>query len=160
MIMEKKMSLEETLKALAESQTKLAVAMTNYAETIDKYGLKIITANGGDTPAAAASSEKPKAEGKPKGGKAAAAKADAAAGEGGGDDGFGNEGGGDGFGDEGGKTYTFDDVKAKLLSLMSKNGGDKTASVAIINKYGYQSLNDIKDQHFAQIVADVEKALK
>jgi len=163
MIMEKKMSLEESMKDLAASNRELAGSLKFYAETVNKYGLKIIESNGGEAPAAAAAAaatDKPTG-GKPKGGKAAAAKAEPAApeggegGEGGGDDGFG---GGDGFGGE--TTLTFDDVKAKLLALMSKNGGDKTASVAIINKYGYASLNDIKDAHFEQIVADVDKAMK
>lgn len=150
------MSLEESMKTLADASDRLAVALTRYAETVDKYGLKIIEANGDAAPSAAATSEKPAKAGKTKG--AAATKeepaANAGSGDGFGDDGFG--GGGEG----GGKEYTFDEVKGKLLELMKKNGGDKTESVAIINKYGYASLNDIKDAHFGDIYAAVEKAMK
>lgn len=146
------MSLEESMKNLAEANERLATALTKYAETVDKYGLRIIEANGdGSAPAAAASTEKPKG-GK---GKAAASKEEPAA-SAGSNDGFGDDGFG---GSGGGKTYTFDEVKQKLLDLMNKNGGDKTESVAIIGKYGYQSLNDIKDAHFTDIVNDVDKAL-
>lgn len=162
------MSLEESMKDLAESNREraaadreLAKAMTFYAETINKFGLSLHNSNEGKEPqpgAAAASADKPSGRGR---GKAAtaAAKEEPAAGSNDGfsDDGFG--GGGEG-GEGGGKEYTFDEVKAKLLELMKKNGGDKTESVAIINKYGYASLNDIKDAHFSDIYAAVEKAMK
>jgi hypothetical protein len=164
--MEKKMSLEESMKDLAESNREraaadreLAKAMTFYAETINKFGLSLHNSNEGKEPqpgaVASATSDKPSGRGRKPAATAKEEPAAAGSNDGFGDDGFGGEGG-----EGGGKEYTFDEVKGKLLELMKKNGGDKTESVAIINKYGYASLNDIKDAHFSDIYDAVEKALK
>lgn len=149
---EQNMSLEKSMAALAAANLVLAEAMTKYAATIDKYGLKIAGANG-DAPAA----EKPKATGRGRKTEPAATPP-ADDGLGGDDDGFGNEGAGDGEPSAPDK-LTADQVKAKLLEVRDAFG-DKAPALKIINGFGYNAIPDVKPADFKKVWIECEKALK
>ena len=161
------MSLEESMKALAESNLKLAAAQEHYAGVIEKFGSLVVASPGAGTaatPAAAAettgkpltAAQKKKAE------KEAAEKAAA----GGGGDGFGGDG--DGFGDEGGEAggdepevpekLTGDQVKAKLLEVRDAYG-DKAPALKIINDLGYAAIPDVKPADYKKVWIAAEKAI-
>ena len=150
------MSLEESMKELAESNLKLAKSFDRYADVIQKFGLKIENDNAGKTPAGDAEpEEKPAGKAAGKGKPAGKAAGKPAAGKG--DD--------DGFGDEEekpagkAKKLTHDDVKAKLLEIRDA-AEDKEPALAIIREYGYDSIPTIKEKDYAAIFADAEKWLE
>lgn len=165
------MSLEESMKALAESNLKLAAAQEHYAGVIEKFGSLVVASPGAGTaaatPAAAAettgkpltAAQKKKAE-KEAAEKAAADKAAA------GGDGFGGDG--DGFGDEGGEAggdepevpekLTGDQVKAKLLEVRDAYG-DKAPALKIINDLGYAAIPDVKPADYKKVWIAAEKAI-
>lgn len=134
--------------SLEQSMEKLAEAMTYYADTIKKFGLKVETDNGETKPKAKTEEAEPKKKvGRPAG--SAKSKADAE------DDGFGGEDNED--------EVTLDVVKAKLMSV-KEAAGDKAPALKIIGKYGYNALGELQGddevKNYAKIVADCEKWLK
>lgn len=164
------MSLEESMKALAESNLKLAAAQEHYAGVIEKFGTLVVASPGAGTAATPASAaettgkpltaaQKKKAE-KEAAEKAAAEKAAA------GGDGFGGDG--DGFGDEGGEAggdepevpekLTGDQVKAKLLEVRDAYG-DKAPALKIINDLGYAAIPDVKPADYKKVWIAAEKAI-
>lgn len=164
------MSLEESMKALAESNLKLAAAQEHYAGVIEKFGSLVVASPGAGTAATPASAaettgkpltaaQKKKAE-KEAAEKAAAEKAAA------GGDGFGGDG--DGFGDEGGEAggdepevpekLTGDQVKAKLLEVRDAYG-DKAPALKIINDLGYAAIPDVKPADYKKVWIAAEKAI-
>lgn len=154
------MSLEDSMKTLAESNLKLAAAMDSYAATIEKFG-SMVVAQPGDAPAAATEKAAPaeKAPAKKAAAKKAAAKkaepetqAD--------DAGLGDD---DGFGGEGGEAevpekLTGDQVKAKLLEVRDAYG-DKAPALKIINDLGYNAIPDVKAADYQKVWAACEKAI-
>ena len=160
------MSLEDSMKALAESNLKLAAAQERYAGVIEKFGSLVVASPGA---AAADTSAKTEAAGKPltaaqkkKAEKEAADKAatEAAAGGDGGfgdDDGFGNEGAG-GDEPEVPEKLTADQVKAKLLEVRDAYG-DKAPALKIINDLGYSAIPDVKPADFKKVWIASEKAI-
>lgn len=152
------MSLEDSMKTLAESNLKLAAAMDSYAATIEKFG-SMVVAQPGDAPAAAtekaAPAEKaPATKGKGRGKAATKAEPETT-----GDDGAAE---GDGFGDEGAAEVpdklTADQVKAKLLEVRDAYG-DKAPALKIINDLGYNAIPDVKPADFQKVWAACEKAI-
>ena len=145
------MSLEESMLALAKSNTELAAAQSRLAEAqekvADKYDemIAFVQANGGHTDA---KDEKPAA----KTGKATktaakktAGKTTAAASE---DDDNDGGMGGESAAEE---ALDFDTVKAKLLEVRDVFG-DKSHALAIIKKHGgYAALTEIQEKDFRKI---------
>ncbi len=160
------MSLEDSMKALAESNLKLAAAQEHYAGVIEKFGSLVVATNGEAATVAAPAKEPAAAKGGKgaKGGKAAAKTepaADAAAasdGFGGDDDGFG--GGGEASGDEPEvpEKLTGDQVKAKLLEVRDAYG-DKAPALKIINDLGYAAIPDVKPADYKKVWIAAEKAI-
>ena len=159
------MSLEDSMKALAESNLKLAAAQERYAGVIEKFGSLVVASPGA---AAADTSAKTEAAGKPltaaqkkKADKAATeAATEAAAGGDGGfgdDDGFGNEGAG-GDEPEVPEKLTGDQVKAKLLEVRDAYG-DKAPALKIINDLGYAAIPDVKPADYKKVWIAAEKAI-
>lgn len=158
------MSLEESMKALAESNLKLAAAQEHYAGVIEKFGSLVVASAGDAAPATAAASTKTDAapatagKGKGKGGKG---KAEPAAETKTDDAGFGDD---DGFGgDEGGEAevpddLTADQVKAKLLEVRDAYG-DKAPALKIINDLGYSAIPDVKKADFKKVWIACDKAI-
>lgn len=154
------MSLEDSMKTLAESNLKLAEAMDNYAGIIEKFG-SMVVAQPGDAPAAAtekaAPAEKaPATKGKGRGKAATKAEPETKAD----DAGFGDD---DGFGGEGGEAevpekLTGDQVKAKLLEVRDAYG-DKAPALKIINDLGYNAIPDVKAADYQKVWAACEKAI-
>lgn len=159
------MSLEESIKALAESNLKLAAAQEHYASVIEKFGSLAVATSGEAATAATPAKEPAAAKGGKgaKGGKAAAKTepaADAAAagdGFGGDDDGFGG-GGGDGDEPEVPEKLTGDQVKAKLLEARDAYG-DKAPALKIINDLGYAAIPDVKPADYKKVWIAAEKAI-
>lgn len=132
--------------SLEDAMSQLAVAMNRYSDVIEKYGVAVEAKNsGGDA------SEKPAARGKPGPKPKPSAAAEPPDDE---DDGLGGED--EGLGED---ELTIDDVKAKLVEVRTKTG-DKEAALAIMKKYGYAKVGDIKEKDFAAIVKACEKHLK
>ena len=156
------MSLEESMKALAESNLKLAAAQEHYAGVIEKFGSLVVASPGAaaaDTPTKTEAAGKPlTAAQKKKAEKEAADKA-AAGGDGGfgDDDGFGNEGAG-GDEPEVPEKLTSDQVKAKLLEVRDAYG-DKAPALKIINDLGYSAIPDVKPADFKKVWIASEKAI-
>ena len=161
------MSLEDSMKALAESNLKLAAAQEHYAGVIEKFGSLVVASAGDAAPAAAAASTKADAapattgKGKGKGGKGKAEPAaetktdDAGFGD---DDGFGgDDAGGEGEA-EGPEKLTGDQVKAKLLEVRDAYG-DKAPALKIINDLGYNAIPDVKAADYQKVWAACEKAI-
>lgn len=158
------MSLEESMKALAESNLKLAAAQEHYAGVIEKFGSLVVASAGDSAPAAAASAKTDAApattgKGKGKGGKG---KAEPAAETKTDDAGFGDD---DGFGgdDAGGEAevpddLTADQVKAKLLEVRDAYG-DKAPALKIINDLGYSAIPDVKKADFKKVWIACDKAI-
>ena len=130
------------MKALAESNLKLADAMTNYGTILNNIAnsnptsVVVNKVEGGE-----AAPAKAKPGPKPKDKPADPPKVE--------DDGFGEDA----------KVYTFDDTKAKLMAVKDKNGGDKQAALDIIGKYGYKALPEIGEAHYADIIRDCDAFL-
>ena len=146
------MSLEDSMKTLAESNLKLAAAMDNYAATIEKFG-SMVVAQPGDAPAAAtekaAPAEKaPATKGKGRGKAATKADDDAGFSD---DDGFDGEA-------EVPEKLTGDQVKAKLLEVRDAYG-DKAPALKIINDLGYNAIPDVKAADYQKVWAACEKAI-
>lgn len=151
------MSIEEALKENAAASLELAKAMRFYAETINKYGLKIEQANTGEEPAASTTSKTTTGARETAAQKKAREKAEAAAAaaaEEGDDDGFGSA---EPEGDEE-PELTADTVKAILLQVRDKHE-DKGPALAIIAKFGYKAIPDIKPKDYAAIYKAAEKEL-
>lgn len=155
------MSLEESMTTLAESNLKLAKALSRYADVIEANGVAVVSkANTGS------------GEGDEGGGKASgktttskATKATSKTSNKGGDK---DEGDDDGLGGDGGKStgkggkttkkaLTFDEVKAKLLEV--KELGGREAAAEIFGEYGYSSLNNVQEKHYQDIYDDAQKYL-
>ena len=153
------MSLEDSMKTLAESNLKLAAAMDNYAATIEKFG-SMVVAQPGDAPAAAtekaAPAEKaPATKGKGRGKAATKAEPEAKADDD--DAGFGEDDGFDGEAEVPEK-LTGDQVKAKLLEVRDAYG-DKAPALKIINDLGYNAIPDVKAADYQKVWAACEKAI-
>ena len=136
--------------SLETAMENLAVAMTRYADVVEKYGLKIEGAN----TAKAEVADKPAAKGKAADKPAAKGKAAAD------NDGFGEDEDKPAAKGKAKKALTHDDVKAKLLEVKEANGGDKQAAIDIISEYGYAGIPSIKEKDFEAIFADAEKWLE
>ena len=136
------MSLEESMKDLAESNRELAAAQRYYAGVIEKFGLKVESENEGKAPAAAAAAK----ESKPAAGKGKSKPADppAAAKE---DDGFGDDEGGE---DEIPKELNADIIKAKLFEVKDAYG-DKAVALKIIQDLGYNAIPDVKAKDYEKV---------
>lgn len=160
------MSLEDSMKALAESNLKLAAAQERYAGVIEKFG-SLVVASAGEGAAAATPTKTDAAPATGKGkGKAATGKgksepaADTTKADDGGfgdDDGFGNEGAG-GDEPEVPEKLTSDQVKAKLLEVRDAYG-DKAPALKIINDLGYSAIPDVKPADFKKVWIASEKAI-
>ena len=152
------MSLEESMKDLADANRELAAGLREYAGVIKKVGLKAL---------GKADSEEEEEEGapKPKASKSTATKSTAAKSatkksapkeeeEEEEEDPFGeNEE------EEEEEEVTLDDVKAALIALRDKTG-DKEAPLAVMGKFGYKKVPDIQSKDFAKVKAAAEAALK
>lgn len=160
------MSLEDSMKALAESNLKLAAAQEHYASVIQKFG-SLVVASAGDGAAAATPTKTDAATTKPltaaqkkkaekEAAERAAAEATGADAGFGDDDGFGNEGGGDE--PEVPEKLTSDQVKAKLLEVRDAYG-DKAPALKIINDLGYSAIPDVKPADFKKVWIASEKAI-
>ena len=155
------MSLEESMKALAESNLKLAAAQEHYAGVIEKFG-SLVVASAGDGAAAATPAKTdaaPAAKGG-KGSKGGKGKTDPAPETKNDDAGFGDD---DGFGGEDGEPevpekLTADQVKAKLLEVRDAYG-DKAPALKIINDLGYSAIPDVKPADFKKVWTACEKAI-
>lgn len=153
------MSLEESMKALAESNLKLAAAQEHYAGVIEKFG-SLVVASAGDgaaTPTKADAAPATSKGGKGKGGKGKTDPAPEAKND---DAGFGDD---DGFGGEDGEPevpekLTADQVKAKLLEVRDAYG-DKAPALKIINDLGYSAIPDVKPADFKKVWTACEKAI-
>ena len=161
------MSLEESMKSLAESNLKLAAAQERYAGVIEKFGSLVVATNGeAATVATPAKTDKPPTAAEKKAAAAAAKKAAEAAAAA--SDGFGgDDAGSDGFGgdDAGGEgepevpeKLTSDQVKAKLLEVRDAYG-DKAPALKIINDLGYSAIPDVKPADFKKVWIASEKAI-
>ncbi len=149
-------TLEESLKLLAESNVTLAKAQTYYADTINKFGLKIEKANEGKTPnpdgeATGSSAPPPKAETaaqkkKREAAESAAREEETGEEETGEDDGFGEEE------EEKGapENISAEDVRAILLKVRDKFG-DKSHAIDICKKFGYKGIPDIKEKDYEKV---------
>ena len=144
------MSLEESMLALAKSNTELAAAQSRLAEAqekvADKYDemIAFVQANGGN---AEAKDEKQAAKtGKATKATKATTKKAAAPAEDEGDN--GEDLGGESAAEE---ALDFDTVKAKLLEVRDVFG-DKSHALAIIKKHGgYAALTEIQEKDFRKI---------
>ena len=148
------MSLEDSMKTLAESNLKLAAAMDNYAATIEKFGSMVVAQPG----VAAEPSPEPEPAEKPAPAakKAAAKKAEPEA-KADDDAGFGEDDGFDGEAEVPEK-LTGDQVKAKLLEVRDAYG-DKAPALKIINDLGYNAIPDVKAADYQKVWAACEKAI-
>lgn len=144
------MSLEDAVLKSAEAQLALAKAMNYYADTINKYGLKVEQA-GGAEPAAArtAADEKP---GRKKRVVDAAPEPEIEP-EIEDDDGF------DEPEEESTDVLTADDIRGILLKVRDKFG-DKSHAIAICNKFGYKGIPDIKEKDYAKVYAAAKSKLE
>ena len=146
------MSLEESMKELAESNRELAAAQREYVATIREYGTRVLLGEGEEaagkktTGKAQTAAEKKAADAAAKKSAAAAAAQD--------DDGFGDE-----DDDAGSEKLSHDDVKALLVEVKNTNG-DKEEALALIRKYGYDSIPKIQEKDFAKIAKDARAWLK
>lgn len=147
------MSLEESMKELAESNLTLAKSLSRYAEVVEKYGLKIESANNGGAEPEGKPEKAPKEEKQTPAQKKAAEKAAAAAKAGKDDDGF------DDKPPKKTKKLTHDDVKAKLLEIRDA-AGDKQPALDLIGEHGYSAIPDIQEKDFDAIHADAVKWLE
>lgn len=149
------MSLEESMKELAESNLTLAKSLSRYAEVVEKYGLKIESANNGGAEPEGKPEKAPKEEKQTPAQKKAAEKAAAAAKAAKDDD--------DGFDAPApakkAKKLTHDDVKAKLLEIRDA-AGDKQPALDLIGEHGYSAIPDIQEKDFDAIHADAVKWLE
>ena len=148
------MSLEESMKELAESNLALAKAMNGYAKVITEHGTQAVVSGkpAKDDPDAGSSS-KPQTAAEKKAAKAAAEKAaKEAAKDEGDDDGFDDD-------DTGSKTYTHEEVKALLVQVKNTNG-DKEEALDLIRPLGYQTIPSIQEKDFAKVAKAAEAWLK
>ena len=138
------MSMEESMKALAESnnnlaesQNKLADTMGRYADVIERNAALVVT-NGGQLV------EKPKADAEPEKKPRGKAKAEDKPKD-----------------DDLGKApkLTEDEVKGKLLELRDLHD-DKAPALKILGEYGYESFNDLKPADFQAVYDDAVAAIK
>ena len=143
------MSLEDSMKELAASNLTLAKSFDNYAGIIEKFGLKIEAANGGD--GAAPAGDKPKATRGKKAEPVAATTDDS--------DGFGDAGFGDDDASGVPEKITADMMKGKLIEVRDAYG-DKAPALKIINAYGYNAIPEVKPADYAKVWADCDKAIK
>lgn len=154
------MSLEDSMKDLADSNRELATALSTYAKVVEKYGLKLETDNSGKATVAeqekGGKAEKPEKAEKPK--TAAQKKADekAAAAKKDDDDGFGDE---EDKAPKRKKPLTHDDVKAKLLEIRDA-ADSKEPALELIGEFGYDSIPTIKEKDYEGIYAAAEKWLE
>jgi hypothetical protein len=151
------MSIDSSIEAvvasnntLAEANLTLAKALTYYADTVNKFGLKIEKGNEGRAPVAEQEEEAPVAEKKPRGRpKKEAEPAPEVEEE---DDGFGDE-------DEGeDDAVDFEKVKGALKAL--RDAGQKDKALKIMNDKGYKTIPDIKEKDFKAIYDACQKLLK
>lgn len=144
------MSFEESLKALADSNLRLAAAMDKYADTITKFGLKVEEANTGK--AEETEEEAPVAEKKPRG-RPAKAKPEPTPepeveDE---DDGFGEE-------EEEEAAIDFAAVKQALKDVAAKVGKEK--ALKIMHDRGYKAIPEIKEKDYKAVYDAAQKLLK
>ena len=149
------MSLEETMKDLADSNRELAAAQKFYAGVIQKFGLKIEGTNEGTTAEAADEKAAPAADKKPKGRPAkAATKAAPVPEEEDDDDGMGED-----EDEDEESELTREDVKNKLKEVIEATDDRKAAS-AIFKNLGYASVADIAEKDFQKVYDLAVKAIK
>ena len=148
------MSLEDSMKELADSNRELAAAMKGYTKAITENARLVVT--GAAEPAEAATPA-----------KAPPAKSTPAKGKGKGktetppDDGLGGDD--DGFADGGSnadvpKKITADMVKAKLLEVRDAYG-DKAPALKIIQDLGYAAIPDVKPADFEKVWIACDEAI-
>ena len=153
------MSLEESMKDLADANRELAAGLREYAGVIKKVGLKAL---------GKADSEEEEEEGapKPKASKSTATKSTAtksatkkSAPKDEGEEEEEEDPFGENEEEEEEEEVTLDDVKAALIALRDKTG-DKEAPLAVMGKFGYKKVPDIQSKDFAKVKAAAEAALK
>lgn len=166
-------TLEESLKALADSNTALAksnIALVasqdglavKYDSMIDAYNNFVENAGGDIVKVPVKGAEKAPEKEKPTETAAArkkreAAEAAAAAEAAKGKDGDGFD---DDAGEEAAEALTADDVKKKLFAVKDANGGDKSAALEIIGKFGYAAIPEVKEKDYAKVVKACDKWLE
>ena len=164
------MSFEDSLKALADSNLRLAAAMDKYADTITKFGLKVEEANTGSAEeatdeetarlqyedrkknamlSAGSAGEEKKPRGRPK--KVEPAPEPEVEDE---DDGFGD----DDDEVEEDKPLTAETIKNELKAVRDAAGKDK--ALAIIQKLGYKAIPEIKEKDYKAVHDACQKILK
>lgn len=162
------MSLEDAMLKQAAASEKLAAAFNRYADVVEKFGLKIEQENEGKTAAASegkAEKTKPEPEEKKSRGRPAGStnkpKQEPEPEKDEGDDGFGDDND-DSEGEEikAPEDLTHEQVKKKLLEAKDACGGEKEPALAIIRKYGYDTIPSVKEKHFDQIWVDAEKLIR
>lgn len=151
------MSIEDTMKDMAESQRELAAAMREYASVIAQYSKSIVSAaTGAADEAPAELKSEPKAKpGRPAGStnkkkEEPAPPAEEPEDDDNGDDGFGEE-------DENTSAVSFDDVKEALKGVAKKHSKDK--ALEILGKFGYKGIPEIKEADYAKVHAAATKLL-
>lgn len=158
------MSLEEAMLKQAEASNKLADAFNRYADVVERFGLKLENDNAGKATVAQQEADKPAKAEKPAGKPGrppnkATKPAPEPEPESDGLDDDDNE-----LGDEeeivAPKNLGHDDVKKKLLEVKAANGGDKAPAIAIITSFGYDTIQQVKEKHFADIWVEAEKKLR
>lgn len=143
------MSLEQSMQALADANLKLATALEFYADTVNKYGLKITEAN--ENPKADAPTEdaKPRGRGRPKATPAPEPTPEP-------------EPEVDAFGEDEEeieqKTITQADVKNILKQV--RDQVDMPTALAILSKFGYRAIPEVAPKDFEAIYNAATKALK
>lgn len=147
------MSLEESMKELAESNTKLAKALNRYADVIEENGVGVVSQAKGKTKPAE-EEEAPAPKGKGKAAPAAKGKAKPAADED--DDGLEEAPAPKAKGKA--KAITFDQVKAELLKV--KEIGGREAAAEIFGEYGYSSLNNVQEKDYQAIFDDAVRYIE
>lgn len=154
------MSLEAAMNTLADSQLKLAAALTDYTaaitvqtavlENINANGVNITRSDAAPAAAAAAPEKKPR-------GKAAAAAVEPAAPAAEPEDDWGNE-----DEPEAKKVYTSTDVREAILAVRDKGGEKKNvdAAKAILAKLGVTNPTQVKTEDYEKAMDLCAKAMK
>jgi hypothetical protein len=145
------MSLEDSMKDLAESNRELAKAQKYYAGVIEKFGLKVENDNGEKTDKPAAEDKKP---GRPKGStkpKPAPVEEEEE------DDGLGGDEAEEEEEEEE-SSISADEVKAKLKELGEAT--ERSVASAIFRDMGFKSFPDIPDNKLQAVYDAAVKALK
>lgn len=146
------MSLEDSMKALADSNLELAAAMKGYTKAIVENAKLVVTSGGDAAPEKPTTGKTTTTKGKGKGKGETPPPGD----------GLGDED--DGFADGGSsasnvpKKITADQIKAKLLEVRDAYG-DKAPALKIIQDLGYAAIPDVKPADYEKVWIACDEAI-